>query len=153
VSHLYRYSILAAIVFLSSWALAQEPSTVLQGNWTATGGSGETFSGTWTAELSRSQSNAARGSWTLLNGAGELTLQGSWSARQTGERWHGTWMVRSERSHAWSGTWNAQVRDPSAKVFSDMLRLTAKGQAAGSWRSGSYRGSWWLTGPRSHPSP
>jgi hypothetical protein len=154
VSQFYRWYLTSAIVLVvSPWALAQNPSAVLQGKWTATAGSGEAFSGTWTSELSRVQSNAARGSWTLLNGAGEVTLQGTWSARKAGEHWNGTWIARAQPGGSWSGTWTAHVRDLSAKVFDDMLRLTAKGQVTGSLRSGLYHGNWWLIGPGNHPSP
>jgi len=146
-----QYLILALVPLSSLSALAQSPSTAVHGNWTATAASGEALQGTWTAQLSPAEPNAAQGSWTLLNGAGELALQGTWAARKTGQSWKGTWTARSQPSRSWSGTWTAAVRDLSAKVFQDMLRLAAKGQTAGSWRSGPYRGNWWLTGatPRS----
>jgi hypothetical protein len=56
-------------------------------------------------------------------------------------------VARTQPGRTLSGSWTAAVRDPSAKLFQDMLQLTTKVQVAGSWRSGRYQGNWWLSGP------
>ena len=136
------------LVLLSSCALAQEPLPVLDGSWTASLGSGQIFQGTWSAQTSRQNLNAARGSWTLLNEAGEIVMQGTWSAQKAGQGWQGTWTARVHRGAALSGTWNADLASFSGKTIHAMLERTAEGEVAGSWRTRGYHGNWWLKGLR-----
>jgi hypothetical protein len=138
---------LALALLAGSSALGENASSVFNGSWTATAGSAEVFRGAWTTQILPGRPNAAQGSWTLLSGGGDVLLQGTWSARKTGQGWKGTWVARTLPGRALSRTWTAAVCDPSAKLFQDMLQLTTKVQVAGSWRSGRYQGNWWLSGP------
>ena len=133
-------------VMLSSCALGQEAASVLGGSWTATAGAGKVFRGTWSAETSPQNPDAARGSWTLLNEAGEVLLQGTWSARKTGAGWQGMWTARPMKGQPLSGTWTADPANLDAKSFGEMLKATATKEIAGGWRSGRYQGNWWLKG-------
>ena len=76
---------LVLALFAGSCALAQEPSSVFRGTWTATAGATQVLRGTWSAQTSPANQNVARGSWTLLNDAGEILLEGTWSAQKTGQ--------------------------------------------------------------------
>jgi len=136
------------LVLLGSCALAQEPLPVLDGSWTASLGSGQIFRGTWSAQSSRQNLNAARGSWTLLNEAGEIVMEGTWSAQKAGQGWQGTWTSRAHRGAALSGTWNADLASFSGKTIHAMLEQTAEREVAGSWRTRGYQGNWWLKGSR-----
>src|SRR5690348_15934870 len=107
-------------LMLSCCAVAQESSPALSGSWTATVGAGKVFRGTWSAETSPQNSNAARGSWTLLNEAGEVVLQGTWSARKAGAGWQGAWTARLMRGQPLSGTWTADAESLNAKSFGEM---------------------------------
>jgi hypothetical protein len=55
-------------------------------------------------------------------------------------------MARSRRGRPYSGTWQADAAGLSSKTLAEMLAATAKKVIAGSWRSGSYQGNWWLEG-------
>ena len=100
-------------LILSSCALAQEPSPVLVGSWTATAGPNQIFRGTWSAQTSLHNPNAALGSWTLLNESGEVVLEGTWSAQKTGRRWQGTWTARPMKGQSLSRA----SRTPDAPNF------------------------------------
>src|ERR1700692_3060914 len=134
------------LVLLGSCALAQQPLPVLGGSWTASLGSGQIFRGTWSAQTSRQNRNAARGPWTLLNEAGEIVMEGTWSAQKAGQGWQGTWTVRAHRGAALSGTWNADLASFSGKTIHAMLERTAEGKVAGSWRHRGNTGNWWVKG-------
>jgi hypothetical protein len=131
-------------LILSSGALAQDASPVLDGSWTATAGPNQIFRGAWSAQSSPNNPNAARGSWTLLNDAGEILLQGTWSAQKTAQRWQGTWTARPAKGQSLSGTWTADAANLNAKSLAEMLKETATKEIAGSWQSGRYQGNWWL---------
>lgn len=126
-------------------ALAQEAAPALRGTWTATAGS-QTFRGSWGAQISLHSPDAAQGYWTLLNDSDERVLQGSWSARKTGARWHGTWTARTSRGQSFSGVWDAGITDPKIKTFAGLLIETLAKEVAGSWQSGRLVGNWWLQG-------
>jgi hypothetical protein len=134
------------LVLLGSHALAQEPLPVLTGSWTASLASGQIFRGTWSAQTSRQNLNAARGSWTLLNEAGEIIMEGTWSARKMGQGWQGAWTSRARKGAPLSGTWNADLPSFSGKTIQAMLERTAEREVAGSWRTRGYQGNWWLKG-------
>jgi len=138
------------LVLLGSCALAQEPLPVLSGSWTASLASGQIFRGTWSAQTSRQNPNAARGSWTLLNEAGEIVLEGTWSAQKMGPGWQGTWTARALKGAALSGSWNADLPSFSGKTIQEMLARTAEKEIAGSWRTRGYQGNWWLKGSPRH---
>jgi hypothetical protein len=133
-------------LILSFCALAQEASPVLTGSWTATVSPAQVFRGTWSAQSSSPNPNAARGSWTLLSDAGDILLAGTWSVRKTGQGWEGTWTARPAKGQLLSGTWTADPTNLNAKSFAEMLKGTATKEVAGWWRSGRYEGNWWLKG-------
>ena len=134
------------LVLLGSCALAQEPLPVQSGSWTASLVSGQIFRGTWSAQTSRQNLNAARGSWTLLNEAGEIVMEGTWSAQKAGQGWQGTWTARAQRGAAWSGTWNADLLTFSGKTIQAMLRMIRFGIVLQSSRLGDDRRSVVLDG-------
>lgn len=143
-----QFRILFAALFLASGVLAQGPAPELRGSWTATAGP-QTFHGSWGAESSRRAPDSAQGYWTLLNDADERIMEGSWSARKTASRWHGTWTARTAQGRSFSGSWDADMPDsPESKdkTFADMLTRTLEKDVGGSWRSGSYGGTWSLRG-------
>jgi len=109
-------------------------------------GPAQVFRGTWSAQSSSPNPNAARGSWTLLSDAGDILLAGTWSARKTGQGWEGTWTARPAKGQLLSGTWTADPTNLNAKSFAEMLKGTATKEVAGWWRSGRYEGNWWLKG-------
>jgi hypothetical protein len=141
-----KYWSLILGLILSSCALAQDASPVLTGSWTATVGPNRIFRGTWSAQSSSKNPNAARGSWTLLNDAGDNIMEGTWSAQKTGQGWEGTWTARPAKGQVLSGTWSADAANLNAKSFAEMLKKTATKEVAGWWRSGRYEGNWWLKG-------
>jgi len=134
------------LVLLGSCALAQEPLPVLDGSWTASLGSGQIFRGTWSAQTSPQNLNAARGSWTVLNEAGEIAMEGTRSAQNVGQGWQGTWTVRAHRGAALSGTWNADLASFSGKTIHAMLRMIPFGIVLQSSRLGDDRRSVALDG-------
>ena len=134
------------LVLLASCALAQQPLPVLSGLWTASLASGQIFRGTWSAQTSRQNLNAARGSWTLLNDAAEIVVEGTWSAQKMGPGWPGTWTSRAHRGAPLSGTWNADLADFSGKTIHAILERTTEIEVASSWRTQGYQGNWWLKG-------
>jgi hypothetical protein len=139
------WSLIVGLI-LSFCALAQETSPILGGSWTATAGPNQIFRGTWSAQSSLHNPNAAIGSWTVLNDAGEVLLQGTWSAKKTGQHWQGTWTARPEKGQSLSGTWTADATNLNADSLAEMLKRTATKEVAGWWRSGHYQGNWWLKG-------
>jgi len=134
------------LVLLSSCALAQEPLPVLDGSWTASLGSGQIFQGTWSAQTSRQNLNAARGSWTLLNEAGEIVMEGTSSAQKMGQDWQGTRTSRARKGAPLSGTWNADLLSFSGKTIQAMLRMIRFGIVLQSSRLGDDRRSVVLDG-------
>lgn len=114
--------------------------------WKATVGNGTLMQGMWLAELAKASPNAASGSWSLLSDGGEVLLQGTWSARKTGQSWDGTWRARAGNGRSFSGTWSAALGDFKGKTFQEMLALTMEKQIGGAWQSGRYQGNWWLEG-------
>ncbi len=133
-------------------ALDQPAPAELRGTWTASVGSSEILSGTWTAATSPRAPNAASGSWTLLSAAGTVVAEGTWSARKYGGSWRGAWTARVGRGTARSGSWQASVSDSAIKTFAALLESTAKKYAAGRWRSGRYSGNWWLESSAAPPA-
>jgi hypothetical protein len=87
------------------------------------------------------KSKCGSGSWTLLNDAGEILLEETWSAQKTGQGLQGMWTARTTK-----GSWAAVVANLIAKSLAQMLKSAATKEVAGSWRSGSYQGDWWLKG-------
>lgn len=139
------WTLVLALAF-GSCALAQKPSPVFQGTWTATAGSTQVLRGTWSGQASPKSENVAQGSWTLLNEAGEIFLQGTWSAQKTAQRWQGTWTARSQNGLSFSGAWSADMADSGGNTIRDMLERTMAKEVAGSWRRGHDQGNWWLKG-------
>ena len=137
---------LVLALFAGSCALAQEPFPVFRGAWTATAGSTQVLRGTWSAQTSPANQNVARGSWTLLNDAGEILLERTWSAQKTGQGLQGMWTARPTKGQSLSRSWTAVVANLIAKSLAQMLKSAATKEVAGSWRSGSYQGDWWLKG-------
>ena len=135
---------LAVAVLLSSGTLAQEAATVLRGSWTATAGPSQVLRGTWAGQVLAQNRDAAEGSWTLLDAGGQIVLQGTWSAQKTGHGWQGSWTARVLRGRSFSGTWTANLPDLSKRTFEDLLEQTLEKETGGYWRSGSYKGNWWL---------
>ena len=139
---------LVLALFLSCCVLAQQPSAVFSGSWTASAGPSQFFRGAWSGESSPNRPNAARGSWTLFNESNEVVLQGTWSAQKTGQEWQGTWTARPAGGQILSGTWTADAAKLNAKLLSQMLSSTATKEVSGWWQSGRYQGNWWLKGTR-----
>lgn len=131
-------------LLLGSCLLAQEVSPVFRGNWTATADPRQVLRGTWAGQTLPAKPNAAQGSWTLLTETGEILLEGTWSAQKTRVGWQGAWTARTLRGRSFSGTWEANIANLSGKTFKEMLERTAEKEVAGAWRSGGYRGNWWL---------
>lgn len=138
---------LAATLFLASCALAQPAPPVFRGGWTATTGPTQVLRGRWSAQALPRTPNAAQGSWTLLSDANQIVLEGTWSAQKTAAGWQGTWTARAADGRSFSGAWKADIAGLRGKTLEEMLKWTAERQIAGSWRSGRYRGNWWLRGP------
>jgi len=125
---------------------AQNSTTELIGMWKATVGNGPIMQGMWLAQIWKGSPNVASGSWSLLSDAGEIVLQGTWSARKTGQSWEGSWRARAGNGRSLSGTWSASLGEFEGKTFREMLVLTMQKQIGGAWQSGSYQGNWWLEG-------
>jgi hypothetical protein len=107
----------------------------------------------WLAQILKSSPNAASGSWSLLSDGGEVVLEGTWSARKTGQNWEGSWRARAGNGGSLSGTWSAALGDFRGKTLREMLWLTMEKQIGGSWQSGRHDGNWWLEGSRKKRSP
>lgn len=138
--------LIASLVFAYAVHGAQvQEASELRGTWTASAGSAQTFRGSWGAEISRGNPNSAEGWWTLVNGD-ERVMEGTWSVRKSGARWHGTWTARVTRRRSFSGSWDADTTGAKDKTFVDMLKRTIEKEVSGSWRSGSQAGNWWLQG-------
>src|SRR5215467_5326137 len=135
-----------AVLGLRGASEAQTTPVEITGVWKATVGNGPMMQGMWLAQISKASPNAASGSWSLLSDAGTIAIQGTWSARKTGENWQGSWRARAANGSSLSGTWSAALGDFKGKSFSEMLALTMQKQISGSWRSGRYQGNWWLEG-------
>jgi NAD(P)H-hydrate repair Nnr-like enzyme with NAD(P)H-hydrate dehydratase domain len=137
-----------AAVNLTCGALtrAQNSTTEQSGMWTASVGSGQVMRGTWRAQISQGNPNAARGSWSLLNDASEMVLEGTWSVRKMGKGWDGSWTARAGNGRSLSGTWSAALADFKGNTLQEMLALTIQKQIGGEWQSGHYQGNWWLEG-------
>ena len=146
LERLVRNWCLIVALLLSSSALAQQAPTVFRGSWTATAGPSQVLRGTWAGQASAQNRNSAQGSWTLLGEAGQIVLEGTWSAQKTSHGWQGSWTARVQRGRSFSGTWTAIITDPGSKTFEDLLKQTLEKEIGGSWRSGSYKGNWWLKG-------
>jgi hypothetical protein len=112
--------------------------------WKATVANGPVMQGMWLAQISKGSPNAASGSWSLLSDAGEIVLEGTWSARKTGQSWDGRWTARAGNGRALSGTWSASLSEFNGKTLQEMLALTMQRQVGGAWQSGRYQGNWWL---------
>jgi hypothetical protein len=147
----YRFALLT-LAFLAS-AQGQAPPAELSGMWTATEGNGPAMRGMWLAQILKSSPNAASGSWSLLSDGGEVVLEGTWSARKTGQNWEGSWRARAGNGGSLSGTWSAALGDFRGKTLREMLWLTMEKQIGGSWQSGRHDGNWWLEGSRKKRSP
>ena len=143
---------LVAALSLASCAFAQEASPILHGRWTATIGPSQALRGTWIAQALPGRPNAVHGSWTLLGDNGQILLEGKWSAEKAGGAWQGTWTARTRQGRSFSGTWRADIDDLRGKTFEQMLEWTVEKQIAGSWRSGSAQGNWWLKGSPPQPA-
>jgi hypothetical protein len=137
---------LLILLVFTQYALAQKASAVNYGSWTATAGPSQIFHGSWSAETPPGNPNDPRGSWTLVNDSGEVMLEGTWSARKTGSRWHGTWKARTTHGQSFSGSWEADLPESKDQTFADLLKRTLEKEVAGFWQSGRYQGNWWLTG-------
>jgi hypothetical protein len=125
---------------------AQSARAELTGMWKATVGNGPVIQGMWLAEISKDSPNATSGSWSLLSDAGGIVLQGTWSARKTGQSWEGRWTARAGNGRSLSGTWSASLGEFKGKTLQEMLALTIEKQIGGAWQSGRYQGNWWLEG-------
>lgn len=146
--------LLVPVLLLASLAIAEAAASI-QGTFTATGGSGRVFRGTWSADIA-SASDTVRGSWALLDTAGHVLLEGTWSMTRSGRGWQGAWsarvLTREPSSGRWrpgrqySGTWQATTEDLKGTTLSEMFRQTLERQISGSWRSGPQKGNWWLNG-------
>ena len=148
----FKFRIVFAALLLASSVFAQGSAPELRGSWMATAGS-QTFQGSWGAEISRRAPDSAQGYWTLLNDADERIMEGSWSARKTGSRWHGTWTAHTAQGRSFFGSWDADMTESKDKTFVDMLKRTLEKDVGGSWRSGGYGGTWSLRGipPKNAP--
>jgi len=125
---------------------AQSPATEFTGMWKATVDNAQMMQGMWLAQASKASPNAASGSWSLLSDSSEIVLQGTWSARKTGQNWDGRWTARAGNGRALSGTWSASLGEFKGKTLQEMLALTMQKQIGGAWQSGRYQGNWWLEG-------
>ena len=147
ISSLFAFLLVCcAILAFITPAGAQSSAAERTGMWKATVGNGTMMQGMWLAELSKASPNAASGSWSLLSDGGEVLLQGTWSARKTGQSWEGTWRARAGNGRSFSGTWSAALGDYKGKSLQEMLALTMEKQVGGAWQSGRYQGNWWLEG-------
>jgi hypothetical protein len=136
----------ARLIFAAYRVQAQQSPAALQGTWTATAGPAQVFRGAWSGLISPGSPNTARGSWTLISDANETVIEGTWSARKTGQDWQGSWTARTAIGQSFSGSWDADLADFVGKTIKSMLERTAEKEVAGSWRSGRYQGNWWLKG-------
>lgn len=126
---------------------------MIRGTWTATLGPSQVLHGTWTAQSSSGQPNAAHGSWTVVR-AGNVVLAGTWAAAKTHRSWEGSWTGRTMEGRTFSGTWGAYLENWQGKTFQDLLEKTLTEEVSGWWRSGREQGNWWLRGspPAQAPS-
>lgn len=144
---------IALCIFCSASSRGQQTPTkatspVLEGSWMAGIDSGQTFRGAWSGQTSPQNPNTARGSWTLFGDENSIVLEGTWSARKTGQGWQGAWTARTARGQTISGTWQADLASFGGKTLEQMLQRTVEKEVAGFWASGRHQGNWWLQGSR-----
>lgn len=148
----FKLVTIAFLLLAASASLAQESTSQFQGTFTAQVGKSQVFRGRWTAAIATQNPNFAQGYWTLLNDFHQVSLEGSWTVRTTGARWHGSWTAHVENGASISGTWDADVSGEKDATLAGMLRRTIEKEVAGSWSSGRFAGFWWLDGekPKAH---
>jgi hypothetical protein len=137
----------ALALLLAAGLVAQEPSQVVRGTWTASAGSGLVLRGQWSAQPHPDSPDAAYGSWTILGASGQVVLQGTWSAAKSRGAWRGEWSARTSANRIYSGTWDAEGADLGSGDIMAMLQRAIVKQVAGSWRYGGLSGHWWLQAP------
>jgi hypothetical protein len=128
--------------------VSQEAPPVAGGTWMASTGGEQYLRGTWSGEISAGNRNSARGSWALVSDSGDIVMEGTWSAKKTGQGWQGTWTARVAKGGVLAGSWSADLAGFGGKTFAEMLQRTDEKQVAGSWQSGRHQGYWWLDGTR-----
>lgn len=151
MKRLSKFTAIAILLLASSASLAQESGFLFQGIFTAQSGKSQVFRGRWTAAVATQNRNFAQGYWTLLNDFHQVSLEGSWTIRKTGARWHGSWTAHVQNGASISGTWDAEISAEKDATLAGMLRRTVEKEVAGSWSSGRFAGFWWLDGEKPKP--
>ena len=142
---------LATLLLASSALLAQEPTLQFQGTFTAQAGKSQVFRGSWTAAATTANPNFVQGYWTLLNDFHQVSLEGSWTLKKIGSRWHGFWTAHVQNGASISGTWDADISGEQNATLVGMLKRTIEKEVSGSWSSGRFAGFWWLDGEKPKP--
>jgi hypothetical protein len=142
---------ISTLLLASSASLAQDSSLQFQGTFTAQVGKSQIYRGRWTAAITAANPNFAEGYWTLLNDFHQVSLEGSWTLRKAGARWHGSWTAHVQNGASISGTWDADITGEKDATLAGMLKRTIEKEVAGSWSSGRFAGFWWLDGEKPKP--
>jgi len=112
----------------------------LRGTWSASTNS-RYLAGTWTAETQ--EDGSATGTWGLQDATGKILMRGGWSASKSAQSWNGAWRATVSGAPAqYSGTWTAAVSLPPEARLAAMLGSALRTAVAGTWKTGSYSGSW-----------
>lgn len=146
-----KFWAIAIMLLAASALLAQDSALQFQGTFTAQAGKSQVFHGRWTAAVATANLNFAQGYWTLLNDFHQVSLEGSWTIRKTGGRWHGSWTAHAQNGASISGTWDAEISGEKNATLAGMLQRTIEKEVSGSWSSGPYAGFWWLDGEKPKP--
>ena len=146
-----KFWAIAIMLLAASALLAQESTLQFQGTFTAQAGKSQVFRGRWTAAIASANPNFAQGYWTLLNDFHQVSLEGSWTLKKIGSRWHGSWTAHVQNGASISGTWDADISGEKDVTLAGMLKRTIEKEVAGTWSSGPYAGFWWLDGEKPKP--
>ena len=111
----------------------------LRGTWSAST-NGRYLAGTWTAQAQ--EDGSATGRWVLQDASGKILMQGGWSASKSPQSWNGAWRATVSGNAEYSGTWTSAVSLPPEARLAAMLESALRAAVTGTWKTGSYTGSW-----------
>jgi hypothetical protein len=151
MAKLFQLVTISILLLAASVSSAQDAARSMQGTFTAQVGKSKVLRGRWTAATTTANPNFAEGYWTLLNDFHQVSLEGSWTIRKTGNRWHGSWTAHIQNGASISGTWDADITGEKDSTLAGMLKRTIEKEVAGSWCSGRFAGFWWLDGEKPKP--
>jgi hypothetical protein len=142
---------ISCTVALAATLVGQQPASTLRGSWSATVGASRVLRGSWSATIDPPTPDRVSGAWALLDDRNRIVLEGTWAADKSARGWQGTWSARvatkagrGTTGSARSGTWRADIKDPSVKTLTGLLQHAVDEQVSGTWRSGALEGGWRL---------